>query len=497
MTVERTPRFHVRSAPRLLVIAILVLVLLSCGFIVGGKIPLDNRETEPPAEIPKVDELREKFRSAMIVDADENTSVNLTLPKCDDASLNELIRQYAEYIIYEFRKGITPDEHAVLNVTYELFFRDNNIFSVLYSTCVVRGEQEQKNNYTAIYNYEKKQQYAFQDLFRADSDYLDAVSAKVKEKIDQKGLMGEAYDEESVDAATQPESKNLERVVLTENDLLFVFPPDTISENYTETLEVAVPTSELSEQFFLQEPSLSSYELPTEPPTEAPTEPPTEPPTDPPTEPPTEAPPVEKPQSSGGLLALTFDDGPSDQTARLLDALAERGVKATFYLVGNRISSYPNTVRRLVNEGHSIGSHTYSHAKLTKLSQEEGLAQITDTDNVLMEVAGATCTTIRPPYGAFNDTLKSYAPYPLIMWSVDPEDWRTKDSDVVSQRIIEKAKDGDIILLHDLYATSVDAGIKVIDQLQAQGFEFVTVPELLERKGNPGVAGKVYFSAFS
>ena len=193
------------------------------------------------------------------------------------------------------------------------------------------------------------------------------------------------------------------------------------------------------------------------------------------------------------LLALTFDDGPGAYTAELLDALAERDVKATFFVVGTNAERYPELLERMAKEGHQLGNHTYDHAYLTKLSVT-GIQDDLNSCRALLASAGGEELTyyVRPPYGSVNSTVKSAAEAPLVMWSVDPYDWKYRNADTVSKNILNAAKDGDIILLHDIHKTSVEAAVIVIDRLQAQGYEFVTVSELLRRRGIEAENGVIY-----
>lgn len=194
------------------------------------------------------------------------------------------------------------------------------------------------------------------------------------------------------------------------------------------------------------------------------------------------------------MVALTFDDGPrASATPRLLDGLAERQAHATFFLVGYRIQSQQALVQRMAQEGHQIGVHTYAHVLLTELNEQEIREQVEQSQRLLTDILGEGEYWLRPPYGLVNDAVKRWAGGPIILWSVDPEDWRDHDVERITQEIAEKARDGDIILMHDIYETSVDAALEVIDRLQAQGFSFVTVEELLLRRGAEPDEGVVYY----
>lgn len=194
---------------------------------------------------------------------------------------------------------------------------------------------------------------------------------------------------------------------------------------------------------------------------------------------------VETPSSApqtGGLLALTFDDGPRrSTTTALLDGLAQRGVHATFFLVGQRVENgLEDLVLRMEQEGHQIGIHTYDHtAALTGLSAADFDAQVGRTRRLLTSILGRSDFALRPPYGAVDAAVRANAGGPIVLWSVDPEDWNTEDAAAVAQHLVSHAKDGDILLLHDLFPSSVEAALQAVDALHEKGFYFVTVEELL------------------
>lgn len=184
------------------------------------------------------------------------------------------------------------------------------------------------------------------------------------------------------------------------------------------------------------------------------------------------------------LIALTFDDGPGAHTERLLDGLAQRNVKVTFFMVGNCVKSRIETVKRVYNEGHQIANHSYDHSDLTDLSDSEVVSQITRTNELLDQACGSgTRYLVRAPYGSTNERVRSLVGAPLVYWSVDPQDWLYRDATTVKNHIVSHAADGAIILLHDIHSTSVDGALAAIDALKAQGYEFVTVKELFRRRG--------------
>lgn len=195
------------------------------------------------------------------------------------------------------------------------------------------------------------------------------------------------------------------------------------------------------------------------------------------------------------MVALTFDDGPSKHSERLLDIFAEYGGKGSFFVVGNLIDSRTDTIKRMAAEGHEIAGHSWSHRQLTKLSTQELIDQIMTTRAKILDVAGIDSTVIRPPYGAYNDAVKqtcSDLGIVMVNWSLDTLDWKNKNVDMIYSSIMKDVKDGDIILCHDLHGTTVDAMEQVIPALLEQGYQLVTVSELLFYSDKEICAGNVY-----
>ena len=224
------------------------------------------------------------------------------------------------------------------------------------------------------------------------------------------------------------------------------------------------------------------------------------PPEDPQTEENPEAPeglpPSPSIDPSKPMLALTFDDGPSAHTERLLDAFAAHGGKGTFYVVGNMISNRPDTLKRMSEEGHEIGGHSWDHRQLTKLSTEDLTDQIMNTRAKIYDITGLDAVTMRPPYGSYNDQVKEVCKelgIVMVNWSVDTLDWKYKDADTVYNAVMKDAKDGAIILCHDLHKTTVAAMERAIPDLIAQGYQLVTVSELLSCSEKTITPGSVYF----
>lgn len=202
-----------------------------------------------------------------------------------------------------------------------------------------------------------------------------------------------------------------------------------------------------------------------------------------------------QPQSVTGkkLVALTFDDGPSvAQTPRLLQILREKNVKVTFFVVGTMARKAPEILRQEETEGHEVASHTMTHADLQRSTVEGIKWEVAAMNGLFMEILGHGARLTRPPYGNVNNNVRTYVNQPLVLWTVDPEDWRYRNPTAVHQRVVQATFDGAIVLLHDIHGTTVDAVAGIIDDLRAAGYEFVTVSELAVARGIILQNGAVY-----
>ncbi|MBO5252766.1 MAG: polysaccharide deacetylase family protein [Clostridia bacterium] len=195
------------------------------------------------------------------------------------------------------------------------------------------------------------------------------------------------------------------------------------------------------------------------------------------------------------LIALTFDDGPTNVSEEFVAALNELDVDCTFFMLGYLIETYPDAVRAMVEGGHQIASHSYDHPNLKTSSQDVAFNQLATTENLLKNIDGKTNHYIRCPYGESGDYVKSIANAPLIYWSVDTEDWKSRDADAVYNSIMTNAYDGCIILCHDIYESTRQGTLRAIPELKAAGYEFVTVEELLKRRAVDIQNGTTYYDA--
>ena len=204
--------------------------------------------------------------------------------------------------------------------------------------------------------------------------------------------------------------------------------------------------------------------------------------------------PAVRADTQGKYVALTFDDGPSGRfTRRLLEGLQQKNVKATFFLCGYRMKDYPELTQKIFDAGHEIGLHGYSHKDMGKMTVFDAAQEIRDTLALLPD--GCKPQFLRPPGGSCCENTAQAskdAGLSILLWSVDPKDWKVLDAHTVTAAVIDQVKSGDVILLHDMSDSSVDAAFAIIDRLKKQGFTFVTVSELAEIKGITPQPGQSY-----
>ena len=198
------------------------------------------------------------------------------------------------------------------------------------------------------------------------------------------------------------------------------------------------------------------------------------------------------------IIAITFDDGPSAYTARLLEIFEKHGGKATFFVVGSLIRYRPNVLRAIAENGHEIGSHTWSHPQLTKLDRDEIISEITRTREKIFEVTGIETNLVRPPYGSNNELVKSIGAelgITYINWSLDTLDWLNRDPDAVYNAVMKKVRSGAIILCHDIHPTTIAAMERIIPDLIDKGYQLLTVSQLMYHSGIELESGRVYNNA--
>ena len=202
------------------------------------------------------------------------------------------------------------------------------------------------------------------------------------------------------------------------------------------------------------------------------------------------------PVLEGAMIALTFDDGPSAYTGMILDILKANDSKATFFVLGCNVSRYPDTLRRIADEGSEIGNHSFDHSRLTTLSKEGLDYQINNTQAEIFRITGRRPVLYRPPYGQYNSFVTQNINMAAVLWNVDPEDWKHNDVPMIISGVLDKARDGRIVVMHDTNYNTARAMATVIPALVKRGFRVVTVSEMMNARGIGITPGRIYFSAY-
>lgn len=196
------------------------------------------------------------------------------------------------------------------------------------------------------------------------------------------------------------------------------------------------------------------------------------------------------------MIAITYDDGPSQYTPEIVDVLKENNSVATFFVLGQSVYKNEDILNRMIDEGNQIGNHTYNHKRLTTISDEELYKQVQGTDDLIRIATGYTPSVMRPPYGTTTDDLNKKIQRPVIKWSIDTRDWENQNVEMIKNSILANVKDGDIILMHDMYNSTVEASKIVIPELINRGYQLVTIDELFEYRDGALTAGEQYYNMY-
>ena len=337
------------------------------------------------------------------------------------------------------------------------------------------------------------------DLF-VDDTYLQRLSALTRTELErlarERAALLEVGDESArtawlesqismIQAGTEPMPENFDSVLFREDGTFEVlFDKYQVGPGADGVVTISLPYDGIADLLVSEMQLLLDIEPAT--PTPTPEPPPTT----------TPMPPSGGDHPSGNVdcsqvscVALTFDDGPSVYTGGLLDQLAAHNARATFFVLGKSARVQPETIARFIQEGHEIGNHSWSHLDLSKLGDDEIRQEINQTNEVVAQITGTSPKHFRPPYGAYNDHVLSVTGLPVVLWSLDPLDWKDRDAEIVAQRMRE-AQAGAIILAHDIHRTTVDAIPAVLTAFESQGVHFVTVSQLFAPE--PLSPGHVY-----
>lgn len=372
--------------------------------------------------------------------SNEDRKMMLVYPTLNVPLLDEQLTALSEQLNEEFAQS---SDECEFNMSYRLNHNDDFISLMVK---IIKGDNEEIKTFLSSPDGSKT--YAFEDAF--DEKKLKELAEKVDERLRQSDdTAGGSLDYK---LALLPKIENFQKFYLDQDSIIFYF------DNFKDQkIHEAVFTYEELKDFIkieVSEPVYLTYDEILFEPTKI---------IDP-----------NKP-----MVALTFDDGPNKYTEQLLDALKEYNCSATFFVLGSMVDKFPVALQRMVLEGHEIGNHTMDHRQLTKLSEKEILKEVEDTQHAIESIVHIYPTLVRPPYGSKNETVSRILDYDLILWDLDTRDWASKDTQKIIEVTLNNVRDKDIILMHDIYPTSVQAAIELIPLLQERGYQLVTVSELM------------------
>ncbi len=382
-----------------------------------------------------------KVHSKVITKIEEKDDILIAInyPQTKYNNLNRKIKNYINSYYSYFKDEFSSykaKEKIELNIDYSYFLLKNKYLCItLYITVDTHSSD---NNYkdikTILYDTKSNKEILLTDIIKDHNKLINLIDDNLKYK----------YNTNNIDF-------NIDNLISN---------PFSINDKY---LTIYIPSTDSNYDFYVIKISLKEFNLETKQVIAKTTY--------------LENNMVIDPSKK--VVALTFDDGPSIYTQDILNILNKYGVNATFFVLGNKVSMYKETLKYALKQGCEIGNHSYNHKWMIKLNENELKAQIEDTQNIIKKELGYTPTSLRPTYGSINDKIKNYSNFNIVLWNIDTLDWKIKNPKEIARRAL-KADDGDIILMHDIHKQTVNSLELIIPKLLKDGFQFVTISELKE-----------------
>ena len=398
-------------------------------------------------------------------DENKNYIVEINYPKVKSKQLLAYTDDYIKNKKKEFKEEISKEEP--LNSSKYEFKADykitdnNNILGLhLNISEYTGGAHHVRYDKSYYYNKESDEIVSIKDFLEKDTsiDKLANLSYYYVMKYSDDNNLN--FDKEGVKEGLSSNLNNFEHFNFIDDGLEFIFPPYQIAYYAAGEIKIVIPYNELkgiiknkylkySEKDNIKQDNNRDL----------------------------------KEFSNKKLIAFTFDDGPSYiGTNKLLDNLDKYNARVTFFVLGSRVNNYKDTLTKAYKMGNTIGSHTYSHSNLLKLDNYSVMDEIKKTNDAIKNITGSETIYLRPPYGNINSDIKNISNMYTILWDLDTEDWKYKDKDRIADYIVSNAHDGAIVLLHDLYETSVDGALLAMERLEKEGYAFVTIDEMIKIK---------------
>ena len=408
------------------------------------------------------------IRSKFVTRDNKREKVSIEYPITENEKINRLISESIDKIDRDFQNTVLLatvfDKPMTETIGYQVTHNTSEALSI-----VVNIKQDMNGAHpasmTQFWTFDKKsgEVVGLADFTEQSDEAAEAIMSAAKDNISQ---TIKQRQQPEIDLNEIINKEALSNFIITNDGNALAWPlgqASLLPSSYGE-LTITVPISSVSK--YLQNPTARKLANIPKPP-----EPKPEP-----------APAAPAPTVANKTIALTFDDGPGPYTEKLLDILDKYDAKATFFLIGSKVSARANTLRRMQSRGHQLGNHSWSHPELNKVSAEQLASEIDQTNNAIKQAVGTKPNIIRPPYGAFNRAvLEQFRQRGMsaVVWSVDTRDWADRNSEIVCSRAVAGARNGAVILMHDIHPTSVNAVPCILDSLKQQGYSFVTVQNLI------------------
>lgn len=446
----------------------------------------DNRK---PPEISKEESTKESAFPGILIKSevsnDEYSPYSIQYPQSKVESFNAQIKKYIDeqlgtYLIaMQENKRVGSKTPGELNISFEIFPHTSGSYSFVMITGTYIGGANGYTSFNTIhYHPASGEVIEIDDLFGHEESNLIKLSTLVRDNIKKDPSLKDKVLEDEMLLATEPKWSNFEKFALIEDTLVVYFDEYEIANGAAGAPIIAVPLAELIEQLVApykpKVPVDSLHKTPVEAVSgdedveedEQSNE--------------TE---VQVDEQTGNTkkkqVALTFDDGPDPKvTPKILATLAKYDAKATFFMLGSRVEFYPEIAGDVLEAGHELGNHTWTHANLTNMASDAIIEEVSRTNNIIEQSTGSAPTVFRPPYGAFNDDMLNILSLPVVLWDVDTLDWKHRDATQLLASVKSSVHDGSTILMHDIHLSTAQGLESVLAYLTSEGYTFVTVSEL-------------------
>lgn len=446
---------HLNRRGKILVLSLSLIILISGIFVIKG--------------LNKNEELH-------ILESTDNYDLKIDYPNVENKKIKNKIDEYVTKQKEDFLNNV-KDVEDLEQPKYDFNLSVNvndykDITHVYMLTYAYTGGAHYTRDDTSLYYDNKTKEFVDLKYFFKDEESFKKLSSIAYYYVLK--LEDKTFDELWVKRGTDPTIDNYRHFNFKDEGLEILFPPYQIASWADGEIKITIPYEEINDLLKEEYRNTSKEEevvsiIP-------------------------EVRDLTKYQDKK-LIAFTFDDGPSEtNTNYLLDNLDKYDAKVTFFVLGSRVNSNKETIKRAYLEGNAIGSHTYNHRNLNLLSDVALMDEVKKTNEAIKDIIGTSPTLLRPPYGNLTDHGKELANMSIVLWNIDPLDWKYKDKNRVANEIIEHAHDGAIVLVHDIYKSSVEGALLAMEELQKQGYAFVTINEMAQLRGIKLDTTTSYFS---